>query len=223
MLTFLCHEGGDGKLSKLTLKQKRFADEYIITGLYGVVYCVNNIINDKKYIGITTRTIDERFNEHCKANSIIGKAISKYGKNNFRIYQLDSADSKQSLFELEKYFINKYDTYKNGYNATIGGEGVVGDIFIDVLLDSNQKKFVNFVNKYNKNDIDVNNATAMIRLVLLNIAQVYLICDKKTDKRDSAKLLLKMKSPLLEQMLRLKLFNLEELRRWSQWRNIQSG
>lgn len=28
----LCHEGGDGKLSKLTLKQKRFADEYIITG-----------------------------------------------------------------------------------------------------------------------------------------------------------------------------------------------
>lgn len=223
MLTFLCHEGGDGKLSKLTLKQKRFADEYIITGPYGVVYCVNNIINDKKYIGITTRTIDERFNEHCKANSIIGKAISKYGKNNFRIYQLDSADSKQSLFELEKYFINKYDTYKNGYNATIGGEGVVGDIFIDVLLDSNQKKFVNFVNKYNKNDIDVNNATAMIRLVLLNIAQVYLICDKKTDKRDSAKLLLKMKSPLIEQMLRLKLFNLEELRRWSQWRNIQSG
>lgn len=28
----LCHEGGDGKLSKLTLKQKRFADEYIISG-----------------------------------------------------------------------------------------------------------------------------------------------------------------------------------------------
>lgn len=210
-------------MSKLTLKQKRFADEYIITEPYGVAYCINNIINDKKYIGITTRTIDERFNEHCKANSIIGKAISKYGKNNFRIYQLDSADSKQSLFELERYFINKYDTYKNGYNATIGGEGVVGDIFIDVLLDSNQKKFVDFVNKYNKNDIDVNNATAMIRLVLLNIAQVYLICDKKTDKRDSAKLLLKMKSPLVEQMLRLKLFNLEELRRWSQWRNIQSG
>lgn len=210
-------------MSKLTLKQKRFADEYIITEPYGVAYCINNIINDKKYIGITTRTIDERFNEHCKANSIIGKAISKYGKNNFRIYQLDSADSKQSLFELERYFINKYDTYKNGYNATIGGEGVVGDIFIDVLLDSNQKKFVDFVNKYNKNDIDVNNATAMIRLVLLNIAQVYLICDKKTDKRDLAKLLLKMKSPLLEQMLRLKLFNLEELRRWSQWRNIQSG
>lgn len=222
MLAFY-YEGGDGKLSKLTLKQKRFADEYIITEPYGVAYCINNIINDKKYIGITTRTIDERFNEHCKANSIIGKAISKYGKNNFRIYQLDSADSKQSLFELERYFINKYDTYKNGYNATIGGEGVVGDIFIDVLLDSNQKKFVDFVNKYNKNDIDVNNATAMIRLVLLNIAQVYLICDKKTDKRDLAKLLLKMKSPLLEQMLRLKLFNLEELRRWSQWRNIQSG
>lgn len=29
----LCYKrGGDGKLSKLTLKQKRFADEYIITG-----------------------------------------------------------------------------------------------------------------------------------------------------------------------------------------------
>lgn len=31
MLAFY-YEGGDGKLSKLTLKQKRFADEYIITG-----------------------------------------------------------------------------------------------------------------------------------------------------------------------------------------------
>lgn len=29
---YLSQKGGDGKLSKLTLKQKRFADEYIISG-----------------------------------------------------------------------------------------------------------------------------------------------------------------------------------------------
>ena len=31
-VVFLLLIGGDGKLSKLTLKQKRFADEYIISG-----------------------------------------------------------------------------------------------------------------------------------------------------------------------------------------------
>lgn len=216
-------QGGDGKLSKLTLKQKRFADEYIISKPYGIVYCINNIINDKKYIGITTRTIDERFNEHCKANSIIGKAILKYGKNNFRIYQLDIADNKQSLFELEKYFINKYDTYKNGYNATIGGEGVVGDIYINVCLNNKQSRFIDFVNKDNKKNIDINNSTEMVRTVMLNLAYMYLICDKKTDKRETANLILRMQSHLLKKILELELFDLEELRGWSQWRNTLSG
>nr|WP_257638814.1 hypothetical protein [Streptococcus agalactiae] len=54
------------------------------------------------------------------------------------------------MFELEKYFINKYDTYKNGYNATIGGEGVVGDIYINVSLNNKQSQFVDFVNNDNK-------------------------------------------------------------------------
>ncbi len=64
-------------MAKLTLKQQKFADEYIISGEYGSVYCIENIVNGKKYIGITTRSLQKRFKEHCKAESVIGKAITK--------------------------------------------------------------------------------------------------------------------------------------------------
>lgn len=54
-----------------------------VFGYYGVVYMIINLCNDKRYIGITTRTIEERFEEHCKADSYIGRAIRKYGRENF--------------------------------------------------------------------------------------------------------------------------------------------
>ncbi len=114
-------------MAKLNLKQMKFADEYIISGKYGSVYCIENRINNKKYIGITTRSLQKRFKEHCKAESVIGKAIRKYKKENFIYYELERASTRQDLFKLEKYYIAKYKTFKNGYNSTIGGDGVVYD------------------------------------------------------------------------------------------------
>jgi len=32
----------------------------------GYIYVITNLINSKKYVGKTTITIEERFNEHCK-------------------------------------------------------------------------------------------------------------------------------------------------------------
>ena len=224
MWLFILSKGGDGKLSGLRIKQKRFADEYIIEkNKVGYVYCIENILNEKKYIGITTRTIKERFAEHCKAESYIGRAIRKNGIENFKVYELAVADCHKELCDLEVYYIEKFDTFKNGYNQTIGGDGVVKDIYIKVSLSKKQKQFVEFVYKENKKEINVDDDIEMIKSCLLNIAQCYLICDSKIEKRQSAKLMLRMKPLFLNKILELNLFSFDELRRWSEWRSTRNG
>lgn len=207
----------------MTEKQKIFADEYIISKCYGIVYCLENTINNKRYIGVTTRTLQKRFDEHCKADSYIGKAIRKHGAENFQKYVLDQADSHAELCDLEIYYIQKYDTYHQGYNLTLGGDGVVKDIYLKVELNEKQKDFVDFVNQENKKVIDVMNSDEMVRMCLLNISQFFLISDSKKDKQTSAKMILKLKSKLLESVLKLQLFSIEELRGWAKWQSTQNG
>lgn len=80
---------------------------------------------------------------------------------------------------MEKYYIKKYDSYHKGYNSTIGGDGVVKDMSIDVVLTERQLRFVNYVEKKNKEVIDVNDANQMIISVVLNISNLFLLCDSK--------------------------------------------
>lgn len=91
------------------------------------IYKITNKINNKSYIGLTTRSIEERFNQHIysrySSNTILAQALKKYGIHNFNVIELDSATSLEELYKKEKYYINKYNTYLNGYNATLGGEG----------------------------------------------------------------------------------------------------
>lgn len=95
--------------------------------MFGYIYIITNTINSKVYIGQTIRTIKERFREHCRLkcsdgelNMLIKKAIKKYGKNNFRIAELEKCDSKL-LNKKEIYYISLYNSYYNGYNMTKGG------------------------------------------------------------------------------------------------------
>lgn len=101
-----------------------------------LVYCYTNKINNKKYIGITSRSIDEREANHIyesknKSNKCYNapfkRAIRKYSINGFTREILDIVDSLEEACELEKFYIKKYQTYykyknSNGYNATLGGE-----------------------------------------------------------------------------------------------------
>lgn len=191
--------------------------------IYGYVYCIENKVNGKKYIGITTRAIDKRFEEHKKANSYIGSAIRKYGVSNFSISELDTAKTHEELCQLEVFYIEKFKTFENGYNLTTGGDGVVKGIYIDVVLNNRQKRFIKFVDKENKKKADVNNYEKMVETCLFNIVYCYLLSDSKIVKRQSAKLILKLKSHLLEQVLKMKLFKLDEIRGWSEWRSTQNG
>lgn len=98
--------------------------------MVGKIYCISNDINNKVYIGKTTYpTVEQRFQEHCRDSRKINKekrplynAMRKYGIEHFSISLVEECDL--SILETrEQYWIDTYDSYNNGYNATIGGDG----------------------------------------------------------------------------------------------------
>ena len=99
----------------------------------GYIYCIECIIDNKKYVGQTTSTIEKRYEQHIScANSGIDtylyRAIRLHGKGKFKVYQLEVVTAGSSyelsdlLNELEKSHIETLDTYApRGYNMTHGG------------------------------------------------------------------------------------------------------
>jgi group I intron endonuclease len=101
--------------------------------VYGRIYLITNLINNKKYIGQTINSIEKRFSEHCSraknkkySNTAIIHAINKYGKENFTIEQIDIAYSQKELNILEGVYISWFKSLAPyGYNLTniINGKG----------------------------------------------------------------------------------------------------
>lgn len=91
------------------------------------VYVITNNINNKKYVGITKYSIEERFKNHLKNKSKTKKlsnAIKKYGSVNFKIELLEE-HSNETIYNAEKYWIAFFNSNITGYNMTSGGEGCV--------------------------------------------------------------------------------------------------
>lgn len=96
----------------------------------GYIYKYENRINHKVYIGQTINPASRRYSHLSKSKTVDNKlyrAVRKYGWNNFDyniIAQIEAEDIKElsSLLDaLEERYIEQYDSYKNGYNATTGG------------------------------------------------------------------------------------------------------
>ena len=95
----------------------------------GFIYKISNDINKHVYIGQTILPIEERFREHLKEsqkyrakNRPLYNAIKKYGSEHFYINLIEECENS-ILSEREQYWIDYYDSYKDGYNATRGGDG----------------------------------------------------------------------------------------------------
>lgn len=101
-----------------------------------IVYKITNKINNKIYIGQTTKNNEEYFG----SGTIIIKAIAKYGKDNFLREILETCISKEHLDEREKYWISFYNsTNRNiGYNVSIGGTGGNLGIIVNDLISKNR-------------------------------------------------------------------------------------
>lgn len=93
------------------------------------IYSVENKINGKRYIGQAVdyeRRVKEHQSRYSKDNSKstrshFYRAIRKYGIENFTFSILEEC-SIEELNALEKKYIKEYDTFKNGYNMTEGGQ-----------------------------------------------------------------------------------------------------
>ena len=98
------------------------------------IYKITNTVNNKIYIGQTTKTIEERFEKHwqeakCSHNgnrpeNYFHNALVKYGKKNFKIEQIDVCSSLDELNKKEEYWINFYNSTNKliGYNLMLGGK-----------------------------------------------------------------------------------------------------
>lgn len=128
----------------------------------GYIYCISNKINSHQYVGKTIRNINERFLEHCRdsqkertENRPLYKAMRKYGIENFYVQLLEEVELER-LDEKEKFWIKKLDTYKNGYNATIGGDGKILYDYTLFLQDySNGMLVQEIANKYDCDEATV--------------------------------------------------------------------
>lgn len=91
----------------------------------GYIYIIKNSKNSKVYIGQTLRDINVRWKEHLRhsdsCDQPLYKAMQKYGKENFFIQCLEEC-ADELLNSREEYWIKYFDSYNNGYNATLGGQ-----------------------------------------------------------------------------------------------------
>lgn len=90
-----------------------------------IIYKITNNISNKSYIGQTKRTLAERWREHRKDkkrySSHFSNAISKYPKESWKLEILEEISDVYLLNERECYWIEFYDSLKNGYNSISGG------------------------------------------------------------------------------------------------------
>lgn len=93
------------------------------------VYMHVNKINNKKYIGITSQ---ERIQDRWRSDGsgyktqVFGRAIKKYGWDNFDHIILESEISDIEAVEKEAYYIKKYNTTNPDYGYNISNGGDIG-------------------------------------------------------------------------------------------------
>jgi len=100
--------------------------------MIGYIYIIENKLNGKQYVGLTTSSIEKRWGQHKTTSRASGRltissAIRKYGEENFKMTPLYAVTGETKEIVMEKlnkwevFWIKHLDTYEDGYNCTLGG------------------------------------------------------------------------------------------------------
>ncbi|MDY0198921.1 MAG: GIY-YIG nuclease family protein [Tenuifilaceae bacterium] len=120
------------------------------------IYRITNLVNNKSYVGKTSQKIEVRFNEHVRESKKersekrpLYEAIQKYGAENF-IVELIEECSGDDINEREIFWISKLETFKTGYNITLGGDGTrlynykdIADKYLEIQNQAEVARFFN--------------------------------------------------------------------------------
>jgi len=105
--------------------------------IQGFIYQIKNLVNNKSYIGQTTRPLHKRIYEYKSAfnlnkfyNQYLLNAFNKYGWDNFEFKIIDTGSTIDGLNKKEIYYIRKFNTTNKsvGYNITNGGRNSIPTI-----------------------------------------------------------------------------------------------
>lgn len=113
---------------------------------YGSIYKITNIKTGKCYIGQTVQLLKHRYREEVIKGWIEERKRKKKQKfseelieENFVIETIDYGICQYHLDKLEAYYIDKFDSYNNGYNNNVGhyktDDGI--EEFIQILEENN--------------------------------------------------------------------------------------
>lgn len=95
------------------------------------IYKITNITNNKCYIG-KSNNIERRWQDHKRLafllnskeyNKALYQAIRKYGIDNFNFEIIEELDNYDLSSEREIFWIAYYNSFKEGYNESLGGDG----------------------------------------------------------------------------------------------------
>lgn len=120
-----------------------------------IIYKLVNVINNKIYIGQTTRMLRHRLNEykrHRKCNSFLKSDIIEFGFENFKCEIIEECEGIEELNEREIYWIQYYNSMNRniGYNIVEGGNNsLISEETRQKLSDSHKgiKQSVEWINK----------------------------------------------------------------------------
>jgi group I intron endonuclease len=99
------------------------------------IYITTNLITNEKYIGKHYGELDDNY---LGSGKILQRAVTKYGKENFKRDILYISKDEKENCQKEREFIKAYNAVedRNFYNIAEGGDG--GDIFHQLPLEQQE-------------------------------------------------------------------------------------
>ena len=161
---------------------------------YNCVYMIKNIINNKVYIGSTIKLkkrIIVHFNllKNKKHTSIkLQRSWNKHGEESFRFYIIEENIDIKFLIEREQFYIDTYNSVKNGFNLTPKAGTTLGNKWSEEskLTYSKMKKSLELgepVVQYDLNGNKLNEfknmKIAALTIGLKNSSNIGMVCRKE--------------------------------------------
>ena len=93
--------------------------------MYGFIYITTNHVNGRQYIGQKKYDKSGKWKKYLGSGIALKRAIKKYGECSFSKEIIEECETKETLDEREKYWIDYYNAVDSDdfYNIASGGDG----------------------------------------------------------------------------------------------------